>query len=227
MQSPLLRLTSSPQFHPWAWQAARARLSPLGSVIAAVSDADLACSVLTVCLRTAAFREVISGLARIGELWTDRPLTIEYMSAGELPSGQHARELETLIESATSAPVTVALRSPSIKYKVRLEGMPWEGAQLACRAVAGASSGFPDVGALAAASAVDFCSLAVLDVAASARASLHRALDVLAVECERYGARLGKAALLSHIPLAELLAVMQSKAGLVVAPGQVIETHLA
>jgi hypothetical protein len=204
-------------------------LSPLGSVIAAVSDEDLACSVLTVRLRTAAFREVSSGLAGVARLWTDRPLTIEFMAsaASELPNAQDARELETLVESATSAPVTVASHSPSIKYKVRLEGMPWEGAQLACRAVGGASSGLPDIAAHAAASAIDSCSLAVLDVAATARAPLHRALDVLAVECERYGARLGKAALLSHIPLTALLAVMQSRAGLDVSPSQIIETHLA
>lgn len=122
--------------------------------------------------------------------------------------------------------VSVVFGTPTIIYKVRLENMSDDGLKAACRAVGGPGAGFADVGAYPATSAADGCAVIVLEFASESRAPLPRVLDVLAVECARYGARLEKAALLSHVPLESLLGVLRSKTGLSAATSQIIETHL-
>ena len=116
--------------------------------------------------------------------------------------------------------------TPTLIYKIRLEGVPGDGVARACRAVGGPGGGFADVGAYASISAVDGEPIIVLEMEDDSRAPLHRVLDVVDIECARAGGRLGRAALLSHLPLDVVLAAMRAKAALDVRAGQIIETHL-
>jgi hypothetical protein len=122
--------------------------------------------------------------------------------------------------------VALAFGSPTILYKVRLRNMPDDGLKAACRAVGGPGAGFSDVAAYPATSAADGCAVAILELAERSRTPLPRVLDVIAIECERYGARLDKAALLSHVPLELLLDVLRARTGLEATTSQIIETHL-
>ncbi|MBC5824636.1 MAG: hypothetical protein GIW99_07080 [Candidatus Eremiobacteraeota bacterium] len=122
--------------------------------------------------------------------------------------------------------VAVEVGAPSVLFKVRLENLPEEGLLRACNAVSGPESGFIDVAAYPAASAADGTATVAMEFGDGSRSLLSRGLAVLEIEAQRYGGRLGQAALLSHVPLESLLAVLRARTGLSAHTGQVLETHL-
>lgn len=271
MPSPLLRLCASPQINARIVADVVKHLAPIGEVLFAATDPDLAATVKTMALHQSkldlAFNTLGDALKAVS---AGRAFRIEVMSdeQSDLPDDAHIKDLGKALESALSTTVFANRRTGSVQqwsreqpfpwghrgptidrsvqragdseclgvsvvfgpstiiYKARLENMSDDGLKAACRAVGGPGAGFADVGAYPATSAADGCAVIVLEFASESRAPLPRVLDVLAIECARYGARLEKAALLSHVPLESLLGVLRSKTGLSAATSQIIETHL-
>lgn len=122
--------------------------------------------------------------------------------------------------------VAIEIGLPTILAKARLDAVPEHGLLRACAAVGGAESGFADVGAYAAVSAADGASVVVLEFGNPKRSPLHRTLAVLDIEAQRFGGRLGQAAVLSHVPLDALLDALKANIGLNATSLQVLETHL-
>lgn len=121
--------------------------------------------------------------------------------------------------------IAIEIGRPTVLLKVRLPGVPAHGLVRLTAAVAGAESGFSDVGATHVV-AQDGTMCLLLEFSDLARAPLHRVLDVLDIEARRYGGRLGETELLSHVPLKALLGTLAGRLNLSVAERQVIETHL-
>lgn len=122
--------------------------------------------------------------------------------------------------------VALEVGRPTVVVKVRLVGVPEHGLSAACRAVGGVESGFAEVGAYGVISSLDDTSVVLLEFSNVSRSPIHRALDVIDIECRRWGGRLGSCLLLSHVPLEALLGSLSARIGLEARSSQVLETHL-
>lgn len=122
--------------------------------------------------------------------------------------------------------IAIEIGRPTVLLKVRLPGVPALGLVRLTAAVAGAESGFSDVGATHVVGH-DGTMCLLLEFSDLARAPLHRVLDVIDIEARRYGGRLGETELLSHVPLKALLGTLAGRLNLSVVERQIIETHLS
>lgn len=98
--------------------------------------------------------------------------------------------------------------------------------QTIARACGSAHAGLVEVGAYPIAVNRDGAATLVLELSDVKRAPLHRALMLLEIEAQRYGARLGIGALLSDAPLDVFLDTLAAHMAAPVSAAQVIETHV-
>jgi hypothetical protein len=124
--------------------------------------------------------------------------------------------------------VAIEAGGPTVIAKARLVGgvSPAQMKTIAA-SVGGPESGLSEVGVYPIGTGRDGLGVFVLELSDVKRAPLHRALALLDIEARRFGARLGLGALLSEAPLTMFLDALATHMGLRIAPGQVIETHLA
>lgn len=112
--------------------------------------------------------------------------------------------------------------------KVRLVGAALETSALAAiaKAVGGPDSGFVEAAAYPMGQRKDGASILVVELGDLRRTPAHRALQVLEIEAQRFGARLGLGALLSDAPLELFIGALGMHMGLPMSAAQVIETRV-
>jgi hypothetical protein len=142
-----------------------------------------------------------------------------------LSLSEHAPVLQ--FGGSESSGVAIEVGAPTLLAKATLVGVQ-DVARLAfiARAVGSEHSGLVEVGAYPIKIHRDGRSSIVLELSDIKRAPLHRALQVIDIEAQRVGARLGLGAVLSDAPLEVFLDSLAFRMGLSVARSQVIETHL-
>lgn len=116
--------------------------------------------------------------------------------------------------------------APLITLRAALHGVPADALARICDAVGNARGGLLHIGAAAAIGLKSGTALLVLACSDAAKSALHRALELIDIEAQRYGGSLGATALLSSVPLAVLLQTLAARMPLDAKPAQVIETHL-
>jgi hypothetical protein len=127
-----------------------------------------------------------------------------------------------------SSGVAIEVGGPTVIAKAKLTGgVPSSHMKGIAAAVGGQESGLTEVGAYPIAILRDGSAVFVLELSDPKRSPLHRALTLLEIEAQRFGARLGTGSLLSDAPLDTFLDVLAHHMGLEVARSQVIESHLA
>jgi sarcosine oxidase gamma subunit len=248
-----MRLVAMPVLTAAVFEALKKASARLGSVGVASSDADLDATVLSVLLDAAPAQALHAVATALRDASAKTHLRFELQGEiAQLASAELERDLAAALGVLGSAhvvrrdapasawsrtrPVTnfspdeprvsVEIGAPTILLKATFPGAPAHALANLADAVAGATSGFADVGAWPGAGrGATPCLL--LEFGDVARAPLHRVLDVLDIEARRYGAVVGACALLSHAPLEALLGTLSGRLNVPVAQKQIIETHLS
>lgn len=122
--------------------------------------------------------------------------------------------------------VAIEIGPALILMKVQLAGVADMQLTRVLSAVSGPESGFADVAAYAVGAQRNERAFAVLEFSDVKRTPPARVLNVLQIEANRYGGRLGLGAFLSHVPLQSVLDTLALQTGLRALPAQIIETHL-
>lgn len=122
--------------------------------------------------------------------------------------------------------VALEFGAPTVLLKATLHGVPGDALSGICRATGNAQGGLLHIGAYPGISARSGEPFVVLECSDPAKSPPARALDIVGIECARYGGRLGQCMALSHISLHALLDTLAQGMRLDAQIGQVIETHL-
>jgi len=126
-----------------------------------------------------------------------------------------------------SSGVAIEVGTPTVIAKARLVGgLTQSQMKSIAAATGGPHSGLTEVGAYPITVTRDGAAVFVLELSDVKRAPLHRALTLLDIEAQRFGAHLGFGSLLSNAPLELFLDTLAMHMGLEVSRRQVIETHL-
>ena len=126
-----------------------------------------------------------------------------------------------------SSGVAIEVGGRTVIAKARLVGgITNAQMQTIARACGSSTSGFGEVAAYPIGISRDGIATLVLELSDCKRTPLHRALMLLDIEAQRYGARLGLGALLSDAPLEMFLDTLAAHMALPVNAAQVIETHV-
>jgi hypothetical protein len=121
---------------------------------------------------------------------------------------------------------SLSVGAPTVLFKVGLQGMPSSALARICHAVGDAHGGLLHIGAYPGISSRTGEPLLLLECSDVVKSPLHRALDLIDIECARYGSSVGPAVVLSYIPLAALTGTLAARMGLNTQPAQIIETRL-
>ncbi|MBV8081880.1 MAG: hypothetical protein JOY86_02750 [Candidatus Eremiobacteraeota bacterium] len=115
---------------------------------------------------------------------------------------------------------------PTALVKIELPGLPGDALHRVCRAAGSESSGLLHIGAYPGISRKSGTPFALLQCSDGKKSPLHRALALLDIEANRFGATIGRASVWSFLPLADVLGTLAARMPLSAAAAQVIETHL-
>ena len=121
---------------------------------------------------------------------------------------------------------SLSVGAPTVFFKVRLHGVPGEALARICHAAGDSHGGLLHIGAYPGISVQSGEPFVLLECSDAVKSPMHRALDLIDIECARYGGSVGPAVALSHIPLAALTGTLASRMGLDAQPAQIIETRL-
>jgi hypothetical protein len=121
---------------------------------------------------------------------------------------------------------SLTVGAPTVLFKVRLHGVPGDALARICHAVGDSHGGLLHIGAYPGISVRTGEPFVLLECSDPVKSPLHRALDLIDLECARYGGSVGLAVALSHIPLAALTGTLATRMGLDAQPAQIIETRL-
>jgi hypothetical protein len=121
---------------------------------------------------------------------------------------------------------SLSVGKPTVLFKVGLHGVPGDALARICHAAGDSRGGLLHIGAYPGIAVQTGEPYLLLECSDPVKSPLHRALDLIDIECARYGGSVGLAVALSHIPLAALTGTLATRMGLDAQPAQIIETRL-
>jgi hypothetical protein len=121
---------------------------------------------------------------------------------------------------------SLTFSAPTVLLKVGLNGVPGSALARICHAVGDAHGGLLHIGAYPGISVRTGEPIMLLECSDVIKSPLHRALDLIDIECARYGGTVGSAVALSYIPLEALTGTLAARMGLDAQSAQIIETRL-